>query len=619
MAEQLMAGEHANIRDMGEGAPAGYTPTPEEKKAKKLVERLLEKAKKHRGKFDSRWQDYYKMFRGKQWKEQRPSYRHSEVVNMIFSHIQTVVPILADARQRFEFIPEEPQDTEFAKILDQKAESDWIRGNWSYKLTETLYDGHFYGTGMTSLGYDPKAKFGKGAIEFKSCDPNYCFPDPVATDVNEKSKFFIYAEPEDLECLKAEYPEHAKYLKADLVDFLNDDRQDLQDVRYKSPVDSTETMEGASADAYKGGDKALKITCYVKSDEYDEEEKKSLDKTTGAEKVEYERKLRYPNGRKIVVAGGIVVSDGPNPFDDGLFPYARFVNYMDPRSFWGISEIEVLESPQKTFNKLISFALDVLTLMGNPIWVVDTNSEVDVDNLFNRPGLIVEKSPGSEVRREEGVQLQPYVLQMVGMMRDWFNEAGGAQDVTRGVKPEGITAASAISQLQEAAQTRIRQKSRNLDATLQSLGQLYKNRVFQFCDVPEIVRTTGNEEAQKYFKFHVENRELPDGGTQKVGIIRDYEQNPETGQYSEAVQTREFILKGDFDVRVSTGSALPFAKDAKYQKARQMFLDGVIDEEEYLKAADYPNWQVVLERVMQKRADAAQAEAAAKAGPPPAM
>jgi hypothetical protein len=66
------------------------------------------------------------------------------------------------------------------------------------------------------------------------------------------------------------------------------------------------------------------------------------------------------------------------------------------------------------------------------------------------------------VQREEGVQLQPFVLQLIDRMKLWFDDVSGSNDVSRGAKPEGITAASAIQSLQEAAQIRIRQKAETL-------------------------------------------------------------------------------------------------------------------------------------------------------------
>lgn len=612
--------EHQSGRSTDSVQPTGYQATPEEKSALKLVERLFSKAKTYRKKYDEHWLDWYKMFRGKQWKEQRPSYRHSEVINFIFQTIQSEVPILTDARQRFEFIAEEPTDYELAKILDQVAESDWISGNWTYKLAEVLYDSAFYGTGLGHMPFNPKAKLGLGAIEFDSEDPFYCFPDPNSFDVNGKSQFFIVAKPEDIEVLKRDYPEKAKYIKPDLIDLIDGDRTDFDEVRYKSPVDNKSVVEGTRPDEMGKKNQALKIECYLKSDEFEESEEDKRDEKgelvtdeMGEPVKHYVQKLKYPNGRRICIAGGVVVSDGPNPYDDGDHPYARICNYIDPRSFWGISDIEQLEGPQKVFNKIYSFVLDVLTLMGNPIWVVDDTSGLDTDHLINRPGLIVEKAQGSEVRRESGVQLQPYVLSILDRVSEYIKSIGGAQDVSTGVRPDGVTAASAISKLQEAAQTRLRQKSRNLDAFLQNLGKLYLSRLFQFYDSPRIVRVTGDDQAQKYFKFHIENREHEDGSQKKMAVVREYVQNPGSGQYSESLDSKEYEMRGSFDVRVSTGSSLPFAKDVKFQQARQMFLDGVIDAEEYLKAADYPNWQAVLQRTQEKMAQA-QAQQAQQQG-----
>ena len=72
LAPMGLLDEHApRGSDSAPQSDTNYTPTPEEKKTIKLVERLFERAKKHRAQYDQKWLDYYHMFRGKQWKEQR--------------------------------------------------------------------------------------------------------------------------------------------------------------------------------------------------------------------------------------------------------------------------------------------------------------------------------------------------------------------------------------------------------------------------------------------------------------------------------------------------------------------------------------------------------------------
>tara|TARA_R110000868_G_scaffold62962_4_gene189975 strand:- start:3567 stop:5483 length:1917 start_codon:yes stop_codon:yes gene_type:complete len=603
-----------------------YVPTPEEKITLKLVEKLFKKSKKWRSNYDKNWLTDYKFFRGQQWESQRPSYRHSEVINKVFQSIQSSVPMLTDSRPKFEFLPQDPSDIQFAEIMNQVAENDWQRNNWSMKLTECVYDAHFYSVGYASMTYDPKAKKGMGDIVFKSEDPFYCFPDPNSKDVNEGSNYFMIAEPVDLDVIKRDYPDLGKYVTADLEDLTGGEKTDLESFyKLKLPNDQTNVMRESAgrADAYFDK-KCLKKTVYIHSDEVDEKEILAEDGT-----ATYEQHLKYPNGRKIVAAGGVVLEDGPNQYDDGKFPCARVVNYILPREFFGVNDIEQVKGPQKIFNKLVSFAMDVLTLMGNPVWIVDNDSDVDTDNLINKPGLVIEKNKGSEVRREEGVQLQPYVLQLIGTMAQEYNDASGRTDVSQGITPGQVTAASAIASLQEAAQTRIRLKSRNLDAFLQNLGQMWMSRTLQYRDVPTIIRVTGNQDAARYFQFHIAKVTSLNPTTGQLEPVMDDRGNPlrkavvrhadpTTGQFGDA---QEMMIKGELDVQVSTGSTLPFMKAQKAQDVKDLFTMGLVDQEEVLKTLDWPNYQGLMARMQKKmeqdamaQAQAAQAEAQVKAG-----
>lgn len=617
-----MLSEHQSPHGSTSG-PIGYEPTEDEQKAIQMVDKLFQKAKSAKKMYDEKWLDYYRMFRGKQWKEQRPSYRHSEVLNLIFRAIQSEVPILTDALPRPEFIPQEPNDYELSKILNDVLDSDWTHNNWSYNFTELLYDSHIYGNGFGCLKWNPEIDDGKGGLEFKSADPFYQFPDPYSKNVNEESRYYIEAEPTDIEVLKQKYPEHAQFLKSDIIDINKRDKNISDQVKYKSSNDLNTVVEGTSPYDIDQKNEALEINCYVKDMETIEEETKEMG-DDGMEKTMYVKRLKYPEGRKLVVVNGVLCEQAVNEYDDRKYPYIRLTNYMLPREFWGISEVEQLESPQKIFNKLISFTLDVLTLMGNPIWVVGNTSGVDTDNLFNRPGMVIEADDVSQVSRQEGVQLQPFVLQMIDRMKGYFDDISGSNDSSRGVRPEGVTAASAIEALQDAAQTRLRQKTKNIDAFMQEFGQMYLSRVFQYYTAPRIFRITDNQNATKYFKFHIDMKDqvdpvtgAPNGQQTRVAKVRQFQTGQDGKQYPGEEQ--EFEVRQRFDVKIATGSALPFEKNRVEQQSLNLFDRGIIDADEVMKNIRYPNAEAVMKRMAEKAAQAAmaQAQGAAPAAPPP--
>lgn len=582
-----------------------YLPSDQDKKDLRTVEKLFDQAKRYKSKFDEKWIDYHNMYRGKQWKEQRPNYRHSEVVNLIFREIQSGVPIQMDSRPKFEYLPMEPGDIELAEIINQVCEADWTRYNWAEQLTELVFDGWIYGTGIGGMDVDPQGHEGEPKICFDSEDPFYHFPDPMAKDVNKASKFHIKAEPLSIEEIKKRWP-NGKYVKPDLIGIKRVDFNNQDKVRFKSPVDAAVFADGSQQYDTNMAPEALVITCYL--DGAFEIEEKAVEERAedGSVNVKYVQAKAFPKGKKIVIASKVVLESGPNDHDHGKFPFARFQNYVNPRQFWGISDIEQLESPQKVFNKLISFALDVLTLMGNPVWKVGTQSGVDTENLFNQPGLIIEADDISQVQREEGVQLQPYVLQLIDRMKLWFDDVSGSNDVSRGARPEGVTAASAIQSLQEAAQVRIRQKSRNLDSCLQNLGQLYQSLVFQHYTAPRIFRLTNKDGSRRFFKFHIEKTVDAEGNEQKVARYRPFEQGEDGKMYE--MEEKVMPVNGLLDLKVNTGSSLSFAKEANQNKSLQLFDRQIIDDEEVLKAFDYPNWEAVLQRVTEKKMQAAQAE-----------
>jgi hypothetical protein len=605
---------------------AGTAQIPDdEKKLGDQIDKIFEKAISSRKRYDRCWLDHYNFYRGKQWLKKRPSYRHAEVINMVFSAIQQTVPMMTDARPKVGFTPKDPSDLQFSEILNQVFESDWHRHNWLYKTTEMIYNAHFYGTAISGLDYESNFDYGAGGICFRALSTFDAYPDPDAMDINDPDgDFYIEARPVTVDKLKKKYAGHkyAKYLKSDLESMHEKKyRTDLIQIKKQTDLDiNPDKMGYGNSLDEEWKDKALVVTVWLKPNDTEEVLDEKETEKTGTE-VWLTRK-KYPYGRKIVKIGQYIFEDVDFEYDHGEIPRQRLINYIDPQEFWGISDIEQLKSPQMTFNKVVSFALDVMTLMGNPVWLVPLQSGVNTAKLINQPGLIIEHEANFAPVRQEGVQLQPYVLQMIDRLETWFNGIQGNQEVSQGINPPGVTANAAIETLLQQATGRVRQKLRNLGAWFQQVGRQYVGLVMQYYTAPQIFRITNNDKSSEYFKMHVEDRPVTDElgqpklnaagkpETQKIAVYRKYEKN-DFGVMVPSLKADEYQIRGDFDVEVDTISGLPFAQAEKENRLLQYYDRQIIDAEELLKQVDYPNYESIIERMKQQQAAAAQAPAPA--------
>jgi hypothetical protein len=389
----------------------------------------------------------------------------------------------------------------------------------------------------------------------------------------------------------------------------------MDDFRVRSPTDNLSLVQGERVEDADMPNQILVVTCWLNDDTLVEEEiqQKSED---GTLKKGFRTKKKYPNGRKLVIAGGQLLEDIENPYLDGKFPFARLIDMTMPREFWGQGEVEQLKGPQQILNKLMSYALDILSLVGNPVWKNPTGSGVFSETLTNQPGLVIDHIDGFEPRREMGADVQPSIFQAFDRMRDVFDQISGINEVTQGAQPRNASGV-AIDSLMEAAQTKLRLKGRNIEAWLTKAGQQQASRILQFYSIPRIVRITENEDAVKYFKFAIDEVSDEAGETRTVATVQPFEsvQGMDASQMVPG-QVQQFEIKGNLDVKVTTGSSLPFAKAKREARAKELYQLGIYDEEDLLTDLEHHRKEQILEKLARRKEQAAamaQEEAMAQA------
>ena len=617
--QQPMVPEHQGVHE----PQRKDEQTDEQRAAVKLVDRLYQKARKARSKSDMDWPTYFRYFRGDQWQTKRPSYRHSEVINITTANIRNIVPVLTDPQPQVTTTPEDPTDFEFSQIMNQVISSKWDRDNTNMIVAECIIDACVTGTALAGVPWVESLAQGLGDYVVESEDIAHCFPDPTARDMNDRrGKFLVIAEPVDVQELREDYPDFKERIKPDLSDPIafNSYNDEATKFEFKSPVDNRMiTSDSRSVGQQGNPDLVLKFTAYILSNDVISQKECEIDHQTGEKKeTEYNVK-KYPNGRKIVVANNLCLEDDEIKYEDGRFPYARLVNDIIPRCFFGEGEIGPQKSPQDITNKLISYLLDYLIIMGNPYWVIDSEAQVDVDNITNEPGQIIVKKKAGTAQQVPGLSPPPFILNTLQyFMQDVFSKISGNNEISQGALTKANLSGEAITQLTEASQTRLRAKARNLDAFLNQLGQLIVSRILQFYNLPRVVRVTGDQgTAAKYFKFSVQDQPVvgEDGKpvmiagkpkTQKVASYQQYHRDEANGNVSLG-PVKNVPLKGALDVRISTGTALPFMKAKRDSQAERLFDKGVLDAEDFLTNIEYPNRENIISKWKERQAAAAAA------------
>lgn len=566
--------ESTNSQYLDVNAPIGpleqseQTPTrnsPEEEKELQQLLSSLQKWKGERKKVDTDWPKIDAYYDGDQWYgRKRPAYRASPVANVIRPAIQTILPIMTDTSPSIDTIPQDPSDYRFSEIMSKTIKSWWNRNSVSMTLLESIMDALKYGVGFLKLVWDADAENGLGDMKALAIDPRNVYVPDGAVDINNRCPGLIEMYPATVGELKRMFPDKTEHIRATGKRKETGDNPNNTETYVVSPVDKDDWTDNPNLYG-STNDNDVVWVAEMWVDDYAVEEIEMENKETGA--IEKVQKRKYPNGKIVQAVPDLklLLTVKPNPYDDGKKPYVRIVDTVRAREFWGDGEVKPYFMVQDLINQTLATIYDHQKAMINSVWIIDNESGVDPNMITNQCGLIINKNRGTEVRRDSPPSLPSEIYNFYEMMKSLFDTQSGVHDVTQGRKPTGITAAEAINSMQEAAQTRIRLKERNLQTALQQLGMLAISRILQYYTMPRVVRLTGDAGQPEYFEFYVQ-RGAKDNGKYQYKVLRYARTAGDNGEV-EYVPLREWEIgkesKGVFDVEVVSGTSLPFMKSQR--------------------------------------------------------
>lgn len=277
---------------------------------------------------------------------------------------------------------------------------------------------------------------------------------------------------------------------------------------------------------------------------------------------------RFPEGGVITVTGDQVIQYMPIfPYDHGQFCVTKF-DHIPSGKYYATSVIEDIIPIQKELNRTRSQIVEAKNRMAKPQLIAPVGS-IDVSKVTTEPGQVITYKVGMQPPQPLPLQPLPnYVLNEVQQLLSDMDDISGQHEVTRGNVPPGVTAATAISYLQEQDDSMLSAEVDSIESGLEKIAKQTLSLVGQYWDLPRTVKITGVD------------------GSWDAAMFKGAD------------------LRGNTDIRMEAGSALPTSKAAKQALITDWMKLGFIPPEEGMAILDVGGLNKLYERVQIDQAQA---------------
>ncbi len=456
-----------------------------------------------------------------------PYYRSRPVINRIRPIIRTELAKLTAQKPTASIVPATGEDRDLSaaqageQIWDSVYRGKKIKSIFNQTMLWTLT----CGTGFMKTYWDPTKKDKDGSpgdFCYENITPFHIFvPDMLCQDL-EDQPYIIHIQTKSPEWVKANYPGlKAQPNVMEANDILND---------------SFLQLVGA------GDFRKNAILCYevwVKPGQ-----------------VEF-----IPKGGMFTIIGDTVTQfvEG-NPYLHQQYPFVKFEHIPTGR-FYADSVIADLIPIQREYNRTRGQMIEAKNRMAHP-QLMAAEGSVDASKINTEPGQVILYKLGFPPPEPLPLQNLPaYVIQETERLLLDFEDISGQHQVSKGQVPPGVTAATAISFLQEQDESMLSTTFGSIEEGFEKIGYQTLCYVKQYWDTPRTVKVVGRD-----------------------------------GQFN----VLSFIgsdLRDNTDIRIESGSALPTSKSAKQALLMDLMSQGFIPPEKGLELMDVGGVQRLYEEV----------------------
>lgn len=259
----------------------------------------------------------------------------------------------------------------------------------------------------------------------------------------------------------------------------------------------------------------------------------------------------FPNGGVLTVINDRVVQFSPEwPYPFPEFPFYKY-NGIPTGGFYSDSMVVDLIPLQKEYNKKRSSMIEIQNMMGKPKLLYPKGS-INPRMISSEPGQSIPYTPGYDKPEVlQGTEVPMSFVNEVTQLQGEFDDISGQHEISRGqTVSASLTSGTAIAYLQEQDDAKLNYQVASIEGATELLGSHYLSFASNYWSSDRLIRVTGKDNA------------------------------------FEALHWKKGMLKGNTDVKVQTGSALPYSKAARVALLTELMQNGFIAPDSGLEQLD---------------------------------
>lgn len=378
----------------------------------------------------------------------------------------------------------------------------YIKAIWDDQLGKEMMDP------MTGeLAYE-------GDVRIEVVSPFEVFPNPMAKSFEDVlDSWVIQCKVRPLDYFKTHYPDRGDAVKEESVW--------LMSLQYENRANSYNARTGS--------------------------QQNEGEKNCAIEMVKYEaRSKKYPNGRMIVCANGILLEDKPLPC--GQIPFAKFDDIIVAGKYYSEAVVTHLRPIQDQFNETIRKRAEWTRRLLAGKYSAARGTGIQQEALNDQSGELLYYTPvpnapnAGQPTQMQVPNIPQWAYNETDALEKYFNDISGISEVSQGSLPSASIPAIGMQLLVEQDMTRIGVMTEQHERSWARVGTLILKLVEEYYQMP---------------------RKLKIAGPNRSFMIRQI-----TGE----------DLHGNTDVYVIRGSSLPDSKALKRTDIMNAYQQGLLGD-----------------------------------------